>query len=146
MMLNDMYDKLGRTIVIRAVRDYYESEDEEYKDDILDFLSSEYAFIISDGLSRNIFLRMLDYPSEVENAVRNELEKSNEESTNHKVSLEYVKSLAIGTDIIDLNSNVVGTLASINEETNKVELLKDGATIYVHPYDVVALSEWLNIN
>lgn len=149
--MDNNYKELGFAIVQRALKDYvHESTTEAERDAILDFLSSSYAKELSDGLAYEAFLKLLDDEESVRNNLSGlEEDDEFEEEVSHHVTpasaLEYCSSLTLGTRIIDIETNRVGTYEGwIHDgELTLVQLRKDDIIYNVAPENVVSVDDWM---
>lgn len=148
--MDNNYRELGFAIVYRALKDYiHKDATEAERDSILDFLSSIYAKELSDGLAHDVFLKLL----EDEESVRNNMSKIEEDDSEEELSspttpasaLEYCSSLTLGTQIIDIETNRVGTYEGwlVEDELTWIQLRKDDLMYNVAPENVLAIDDWM---
>lgn len=144
MAINEAYKNLGMTVVLTSVEDYF-NEDEEGQNSILDFLSSDYAHSISEGLSKDILVRLINDPMGVKSLLSNSNASDNSDKPS-KDTIEYVNSIPIGTEVIDLKTNIVGIFEGLcDDSTDVAKVLKDNQLLRVSISDIVLLSEWIKI-
>lgn len=149
--MDNNYKELGFAIVQRALKDYvHESATEAERDAILDFLSSSYAKQLSDGLAYEAFLKLLDDEESVRNNMAgiyddDELEEELSPHTTPASALEYCSSLALGTRIIDIETNRVGTYGGwlYDGELTWIQFRRDDIIYNVAPENILAVDDWM---
>lgn len=149
--MDNNYRELGFAIVQRALKDYiHKDATEAERDSILDFLSSSYAKILSDGLSYQAFLKLLDDEESVRNNMSgieddDEFEEELRPHITPASALEYCSSLTLGTRIIDIETNRVGTYEGwlYDSELTWIQLRKDDVIYNVAPENVLAVDDWM---
>lgn len=149
--MDNNYRELGFAIVQRALKDYiHKDATEAERDSILDFLSSSYAKELSNGLAYEAFLKLLDDEESVRNNMSkieddDEFEEEFSPHTTPASALEYCSSLTLGTRIIDIETNRVGTYEGwlYDGELTWIQLRKDDVTYNVAPENVLAVDDWM---
>lgn len=139
------YQELGYSIVNCALEDYFDdATDEAEKDSILDFLSSTYADIISDGLAKHAFLKILDDEAGMRQRVcklKVEAVKEIDEYRPSSAAISYCSAISPNQKVVDLSQNIVGTFLSFVD--NIVTIQKDNINISVKPDDILTTEDWL---
>lgn len=150
--MDNNYRELGFAIVQRALKDYiHKDATEAERDSILDFLSSNYAKELSDGLAYQAFLKLLDDEESIRNnmaGIEDEDDEVEEEVSHHVTpasALEYCSSLTLGARIIDIETNRVGTYEGwlYDGELTWIQLCKDDVIYNVAPENVLAVADWM---
>lgn len=139
------YQELGYSIINCALEDYFDDNtDDEEKDAILDFLSSTYADILSDGLAKQAFLKILDDEAGMRQRVCKLVVEEAKETDEYKPSsaaISYCSAINPNQKVVDLSQNIVGTFLSFVD--NIVTIEKDNINISVKPDDILTAEDWL---
>ena len=139
------YQELGYSIVSCALEDYFDDgTDDDEKDSILDFLSSTYADILSNGLAKHAFLKILDDEAGMRQRVRKIVVEEVNNLDEYKPScaaISYCSAIKPNQKVVDLSQNIVGTFFSIIN--NVVTIQKDNINISVKPDDILTAEDWL---